>query len=205
MQNRPKSLATIAMITALLSLFGGCNKDKKSEVSNQESSSAPAVKAKEMKIGANGLSLVKVVLKTTKGDFAIQFYPQKAPNTVTRFLKLVGKNFYDGITFHRVIPGFVIQGGGFSVDASGIFNATPVTTDPAVLNEPGISNIRGTIAMAKLGNDPNSATSQWFFNLSDNSANLDFQNGGFDTLLPDATFAVDVNKRRLIDNDPSCP
>ena len=70
-----------------------------------------------------------------------------------------------------------VQGGGFTFsDAAGLAN---VPTDSPVQNEPGLSNLRGTIAMAKLGGDPNSATSQWFFNLSDNSANLDNQNGGF--------------------------
>ncbi len=64
-------------------------------------------------------------------------------------------------------------------NGSGGAQPTSVTTFPAVQNEPFISNIRGTIAMAKLGGDPNSATSQWFINLADNSANLDVQNGGF--------------------------
>jgi peptidyl-prolyl cis-trans isomerase A (cyclophilin A) len=87
------------------------------------------------------------------------------------------KPSYTNSVIHRSVPGFVIQGGGFTFDM-----ATPLNQVPAfapVVNEPEFANVRGTIAMAKLGGDPNSATSQWFFNLADNTANLDGQNGGF--------------------------
>lgn len=102
-----------------------------------------------------------------------------APATVANFLNYVEDDDYASSIIHRSVPGFIIQGGGFTVDsASGI---AEVPADPAVVNEysPQRSNTRGTIAMAKLGNDPNSATNQWFFNLGNNSANLDNQNGGF--------------------------
>jgi cyclophilin family peptidyl-prolyl cis-trans isomerase len=75
------------------------------------------------------------------------------------------------------VPGFVVQGGGFSITPEG--NVLDVPTYGPVQNEFGASNLRGTVAMAKVGGDPNSATSGWFFNLADNSANLDYQNGGF--------------------------
>jgi cyclophilin family peptidyl-prolyl cis-trans isomerase len=74
------------------------------------------------------------------------------------------------------VPNFVVQGGGFKPAPP---NFTRIPTDPSPTNEPGIQHIRGTIAMAKLGSDPNSATDQWFVNLKDNSAELDDQNGGF--------------------------
>ena len=77
---------------------------------------------------------------------------------------------------HRSVAGFVVQGGGFTF-TNGIAN--PVPTDPPVINEPGISNTRGTISMAKRSGDPNSATSQWFVNVGDNASQLDDQNGGF--------------------------
>jgi peptidyl-prolyl cis-trans isomerase A (cyclophilin A) len=83
------------------------------------------------------------------------------------------------------VPGFVVQGGGYYVASRGTANQTTaaVATFPAITNEfgtgPLLSNTNGTIAMAKLGGDPNSATSQWFFNLANNAANLDTQNGGF--------------------------
>jgi cyclophilin family peptidyl-prolyl cis-trans isomerase len=101
-----------------------------------------------------------------------------APATVTNFLNYVNDGDYVNSIIHRSIPGFVIQGGGFTVEDLDI---ETVSTDPPVVNEFNAerSNTRGTIAMAKLGNDPNSATSEWFFNLADNSANLDNQNGGF--------------------------
>jgi cyclophilin family peptidyl-prolyl cis-trans isomerase len=83
---------------------------------------------------------------------------------------------YNNSFIHRSIPGFVIQGGGYK-NINNTFTAIP--TDSPVANEFHISNKRGTIAMAKVGSDPNSATDQWFFNLADNSGNLDTQNGGF--------------------------
>ena len=100
-----------------------------------------------------------------------------APATVANFTNYVEDNDYVNSIIHRSVPGFVVQGGGFIVDGG----VNPVPTDDPVVNEfsEDRSNTRGTIAMAKLGNDPNSATSQWFFNLGDNSANLDNQNGGF--------------------------
>ena len=85
---------------------------------------------------------------------------------------------YVGTVIHRSIPGFIWQGGGFELAGDPI-QAVPIPTFAPIANEFGASNIRGTIAMAKVDGDPNSATSQWFFNLADNSANLNNQNGGF--------------------------
>ncbi|MGL5939803.1 MAG: peptidylprolyl isomerase [Waterburya sp.] len=101
-----------------------------------------------------------------------------APATVTNFLNYVNDGDYVNSIIHRSVPGFIIQGGGFTIEDLDIGT---VSSDPPVVNEFNSqrSNTRGTIAMAKLGNNPNSATSQWFFNLADNSANLDNQNGGF--------------------------
>jgi len=98
------------------------------------------------------------------------------PTTATNFLGYVDRGDYDGSFIHRSIPNFVIQGGGFN-ESGGLVDA--VTAGPPIENEPGNSNVRGTLAMAKLGGDPDSATNQWFINLADNSANLDAQNGGF--------------------------
>jgi peptidyl-prolyl cis-trans isomerase A (cyclophilin A) len=101
-----------------------------------------------------------------------------APETVTNFINYVEDNDYVNSFIHRSVPGFIIQGGGFTVSEVAI---DEVPADPAVVNEfsPRRSNTRGTIAMAKLGNNPNSATNQWFFNLANNTENLDNQNGGF--------------------------
>jgi cyclophilin family peptidyl-prolyl cis-trans isomerase len=117
-----------------------------------------------------------VDFSTTFGGFEVQLYDDYTPITVANFLTYVENNLYDNTIIHRSIPGFVIQGGAYSLSGSQL---TPVPTYAPIQNEAGISNVRGTIAMAKVSGDPNSATSQWFFNLSDNSANLDYQNGGF--------------------------
>ena len=109
-----------------------------------------------------------------------------APLTVANFVNYVNDGDYTNSIIHRSVPGFIVQGGGFTVDGLGTV-ANPadavgsVPPDAPVQNEfsSNRSNLRGTIAMAKLGGDPDSATSQWFFNLADNSANLDNQNGGF--------------------------
>jgi peptidyl-prolyl cis-trans isomerase A (cyclophilin A) len=105
------------------------------------------------------------------------------PQTVANFLAYVDDGSYASTIIHRSVTNFVVQGGGFKAPtaALGQPGGTP-TTIPAkapVVNEPGNTNARGTIAMAKLGGDPNSATNQWFFNLANNAANLDAQNGGF--------------------------
>ena len=103
-----------------------------------------------------------------------------APLTVANFERYIEEEKYTDIILHRLISGFVLQGGGFqwSNDQT---SPSSIESFPAVQNEFSSerSNTRGTIAMAKIGNDPDSATNQWFFNLADNSDNLDNQNGGF--------------------------
>ncbi|GGA66038.1 hypothetical protein GCM10011369_04470 [Neiella marina] len=119
-----------------------------------------------------------VHVKTSQGDFDINLFDNTTPKTVDNFLQYVEREAYSNIIVHRSVPGFVVQSGGYSYNSeSGMLEV--VEQDPAVDNEPELSNVRGTIAMAKLGSDPNSATSQWFFNLSNNAANLDNQNDGF--------------------------
>ncbi len=128
-----------------------------------------------------------VRLTTNLGDMVFELVDD-APVTTANFLQYVDDNFYDLTIFHRVVPNFVIQGGGF---LPGMIERTGVR-DP-IVNEfsPTRSNVRGTVAMAKLGNDPNSATSQFFVNLADNSANLDNQNGGF-TVFANVIEGMDV-------------
>jgi len=114
---------------------------------------------------------------TVFGDIDVELFDTATPATVQNFLGYVNRQDYDGTFFHRSAQNFVVQGGGFGFDAPSTYD--PIFQDVPVDNEPGISNLRGTIAMAKLGSGPNTATNQWFFNLGDNSANLDNQNGGF--------------------------
>lgn len=126
-----------------------------------------------------------VQFQTVMGDFEVNLFDEITPETVANFLKYVEDGAYTDTFMHRLAPRFVIQGGGFVYDQEAEENkVNPISTRAAVVNEPYLSNVRGTIAMAKLGHDPNSATSQWFFNLNDNNDpdnpdNLDWQNGGF--------------------------
>ena len=107
-------------------------------------------------------------MDTSKGKIVLELYPDKAPRTVQNFLKYVDAKYYDGTIFHRVIPNFMIQGGGFTGDMQ-----RKSTTGSPIHNEAdnGLKNDRGTIAMARTG-DPHSATSQFFIN----SVNNDFLN-----------------------------
>jgi cyclophilin family peptidyl-prolyl cis-trans isomerase len=122
-----------------------------------------------------------VQFNTNQGNFDVELFGKTAPQTVANFLDYVNDGFYDGTFFHRlaVDPAgnpFVLQGGGFTL-LNSVFG--DVTQLPPVANEFDFSNTAGTLAMAKSPNDPNSATSQFFFNLEDNGSNLDNQNGGF--------------------------
>src|ERR1041384_5986650 len=122
--------------------------------------------------------------RTPLGDIEVELFEDK-PVTTRNFINYVQSGLYKDGIFHRWVPGFVIQGGGVYVanrsTASPYFAYIPTFT--AITNEfkggPHASNTYGTIAMAKTTNGPNTATSQWFFNLADNSSNLDNQNGGF--------------------------
>ena len=105
----------------------------------------------------------RVALDTSKGEIILELYADKAPQTVSNFLTYVDAGFYDGTIFHRVIPGFMIQGGGFTAEMK------QKETRPAIQNEAdnGLKNDRGTIAMARTP-DPHSATAQFFINTVDN-------------------------------------
>jgi len=117
---------------------------------------------------------------SSMGQFCIELFESQTPITTANFLNYIQNDAYTNGIFHRSIPGFVIQGGGFKVvDGASGESLVAVNTFSPITNEFKISNTRGTVAMAKLGGNPNSATSQWFVNLADNSVNLDHQNGGF--------------------------
>jgi peptidyl-prolyl cis-trans isomerase A (cyclophilin A)/peptidyl-prolyl cis-trans isomerase B (cyclophilin B) len=124
---------------------------------------APAKKAEAPAADAAKTTAAKVLIKTNLGDMTVELYPEKSPKSVENFLAYVNSGFYDGTVFHRVIDNFMIQGGGFTRD----LHQKP--TRPAITNEAknGLSNLRGTLAMARTG-DPNSATAQFFVNVVDN-------------------------------------
>ena len=111
----------------------------------------------------------KVLFRTNFGDIVIALFPDRSPVTVNNFVQYINSGFYDGTLFHRVIDGFVIQGGGF---ASGLWEKT--SNDPIKNESPnGLSNTEMTVSAAYSLQDPDSASSQFFINLADNSEYLD--------------------------------
>ncbi|MBU9339997.1 peptidylprolyl isomerase [Burkholderia multivorans] len=111
-----------------------------------------------------------VQLKTSQGDIRVELYPEKAPKTVANFLDYVKGGQYNGTIFHRVIKGFMIQGGGYKAN----FDEKPTRAPIPLESRNGLKNLTGTIAMARTS-DPNSATAQFFINTVDNSG-LDYPN-----------------------------
>lgn len=140
---------------------------------------------------AMGGTIVRI--STSIGDYSIELLDDMAPGTVQNFLNYVNRNDYNGTYIHRAVDNFVVQGGGYRF---ALFEGPiDVPADPPIVNEFGVSNTRGTVAMAKFEGDPNSATSQWFVNVADNSASLDTSNGGFTvfgTVLGEGMTTVDA-------------
>ena len=144
--------------------------------------------------------------ETSLGDFSVELFEKEAPRTVANFLKYVEDGFYEGTVFHRVVPGFVIQGGGMEAGLA------QKTTRPPIQNEAtnGLENLRGTLSMARTS-DIHSATSQFFVNLADNDF-LDHRPGnygyavfgrvteGMDVI--DRIAAVATGRRRGFDDCP---
>jgi len=117
---------------------------------------------------ATAAAAPQVILNTTQGDITLELYPDKAPKSVANFLQYVHDGFYAGTVLHRVIPGYLVQGGLYTRELQ------PKRTRPAIASEAdnGLSNLRGTIAVAR-GADPSSGSAQFFINLVDNRR-LDF-------------------------------
>jgi peptidyl-prolyl cis-trans isomerase A (cyclophilin A) len=132
-----------------------------------------------------------VLFKTSDGDIRVELYPEKAPKTVANFLDYVKSGQYNGTIFHRVIPGFMIQGGGYTTS----FAEKPTRAPIPLESRNGLKNVTGAIAMARTG-DPNSATAQFFINTVDN-ANLDYPNpdGNGYAVFGKVTSGMDVVKK----------
>ncbi len=117
-----------------------------------------------------------VQFETALGTILVELYDNEKLVTVNNFIRLTEAGAYENSFFHRALPGFIVQGGGYSFKGNTFYR---VPHFGAITNEYDVgqrySNVYGTIAMAKLPDDPDSATCQWFFNLADNSANLDHQ------------------------------
>ncbi|HQU97608.1 MAG TPA: peptidylprolyl isomerase [Nitrosomonas sp.] len=106
---------------------------------------------------------IAVEIKTSLGNFTVELYPEKAPKTVENFLQYVDEGFYKNTIFHRVIPNFMVQGGGFNADLAQKPTRSPIPIE----SNNGLKNDVGTIAMARTS-DPNSATAQFFINVVNN-------------------------------------
>lgn len=119
-------------------------------------------------ISHTAIAGTKVEFKTTIGDFVVELNDEKAPISTENFLNYVNSDFYSGTIFHRVINGFMIQGGGFTKEMQQKSGNAPIQLE----SKNGLNNVMYSIAMARTGN-PNSATSQFFINVVDNR-NLDY-------------------------------
>ncbi len=133
----------------------------------------------------------QVELDTSAGVIKIELYPDAAPKTVANFTQYVKDKFYDGTQFHRVIDGFMIQGGGFTPEFSQKPTRPPVPIEAESSSKAGLLNVPGTVSMARTS-DPNSATSQFFINVNDNkSLNYSPTNPGY-TVFGKVVAGMDV-------------
>jgi cyclophilin family peptidyl-prolyl cis-trans isomerase len=123
----------------------------------------PAQAAAPAKAAATTGAEPVVVMKTSLGEVQIKLFKDKAPVSVANFLAYVNKKFYDGTIFHRIIPTFMVQGGGYTPDMTKKPTGAPIKNEA----QNGLKNARGTLAMARTA-DPNSATAQFFINVADN-------------------------------------
>jgi peptidylprolyl isomerase/peptidyl-prolyl cis-trans isomerase B (cyclophilin B) len=106
----------------------------------------------------------RVLIETSKGNIIVEVFPNNAPQSAANFLSYVKSGFYDGLAFHRVIPGFMIQTGGMTPDMVEKPKGAPIQNE----SDNGLKNLRGTLAMARMG-EPHSASSQFFINVADNA------------------------------------
>ncbi|TLY50336.1 MAG: peptidyl-prolyl cis-trans isomerase [Gammaproteobacteria bacterium] len=123
----------------------------------------PAEPAKAVTAPAAASATQHVVVHTSQGDITLELYPDKAPKTVDNFLQYANSGFYAGTVFHRVIPNFMIQGGGFTKELQLKRTRAPIRNEA----NNGLSNLKYTVSMARTG-DPHSAAAQFFINLVDN-------------------------------------
>ena len=143
-------LIKLSVTASILFFFSACSADEK-----QSTAKTTTVNDSEN----------TVILLTNKGDIKLKLYPEKAPITVKNFLSYIDSGFYNNTIFHRIIPGFVIQGGGFSKEMGRKKTLPPIKNEA----DNGQKNLRGTLSMART-NIVNSATSQFFINLKDNDS-----------------------------------
>ena len=178
----------IALFSIALSVIA-CKPAEDSAPSGAAGSAPAVADAAEPAEPAEVAQSDTVVLKTSKGEITIELNREKAPVTVENFLSYVKKGHYDGTVFHRVMDGFMIQGGGFAKEGNQLVEKP---TGAGIRNEGqnGLKNVRGSIAMARTA-DPNSATAQFFINVVDNPA-LDYPSNGGYAVFGKVTGGMDV-------------
>ncbi len=159
MNKLPKALKRNFILLIALSNLSGCftSDDQKKEAAN--ATDPTQITAESLSVSKNGLSDESIIIKTVHGNITFKLYPKKAPNTVTRIIKLVNDGFYDGIKFHRVVPNFVIQAG----DPTGSGSGGSGKKLKAEFND--AQHIKGTVSMARTS-DPDSADSQFYISLN---------------------------------------
>ncbi len=146
------SLRSISLFLATLMLaVSGCGAGE------------PATQSVSITPAAGASANPRVLIETSKGAITVEVFPTQSPKSSENFLGYVRNGFYDGTVFHRVIPGFMIQGGGMTVDMTEKPNGQPIANEA----DNGLKNLRGTLAMARTM-DPHSASSQFFINVADN-------------------------------------
>ena len=150
----------VILLSVMFALVFGCSKEKVSVLEEDNTTKNAIEETEQMDIGDK-----RVKLATSMGDIVIELNEDAAPVTVKNFLRYTEERFYNGTIFHRVMPNFMIQGGGFSADM------IQKPTHEPIINEAnnGLKNDKGTIAMART-NNPNSATCQFFINHTDNDS-----------------------------------
>jgi len=156
MKFRTFSILTILFFSCL---FFGCDK-KASDLTPNEQNATDSITAKDLKVDENNLSHAQVLIRTAKGNIVFKLYPKEAPNTVTRFITLVQKGFYDGLKFHRVHQNFLVQMG----DPTGTGKGGSGEKLKAEFNK--LQHIKGTVAMARKPEDEDSADSQFYITLT---------------------------------------
>jgi len=151
--SRATSPSKVALfLLALMLGVAGCGA---SEPGKQTVSTAPA---------AGQPANPRVLIETSKGNITVEVFPHNAPQSAANFLNYVKSGFYDGLAFHRIIPGFMIQTGGMTPDMVEKPKGAPIQNEA----DNGLKNLRGTLAMARMG-EPHSASSQFFINVADNA------------------------------------
>jgi cyclophilin family peptidyl-prolyl cis-trans isomerase len=152
----------LAAVMALAISFVGC--ESKEEINPEAAATAEIIEPYSNKIR----------VETSLGEFTLELMPEAAPVTVANFQKRVRDGFYDGLVFHRVIPNFMIQGGGHSPNMSTKAFRGVIINEADIAKANGLTNKRGTISMAYVPGDPHGASVQFFINLK-NNPNLDFK------------------------------